>query len=550
MVDLDHRPSAARSTERRAGELGPRELARWSWRQLTSMRTALVLLLLLALAAVPGSVIPQEGVDALEVSQWKADHPDLTPVYERLDLFSVYDSVWFSAIYLLLMVSLVGCIVPRTFVYARAIRALPPVAPRNLSRLPDHTTFRTDASVEEVLDRARVVLGRRRYRLRLGQGDAVSAEKGYLREVGNLLFHVSVIVVLVGFAIGGVFGYQGGVIQVVGGPSFSNTAASYDDFDPGSGFGADDFDPFSFSIQDFEVDWITKGPGYGTARGFSALIGYREGVDGDPQSYDLRVNDPLSIGDTDVFLIGHGYAPRITVRDGEGNVVSSGPVVFLPQDPSFLSFGVVKAPGVLTAPGAQPVQVGLEGVLYPTFGLAESDDPDVPTPVTVFPAPGNPLISMNVWTGDLGLEQPESQSVYLLDTGDATPVEDTDGKQLRLDLRLGETQQLPDGLGSVSFDGLDPWVRVQISQSPGKEIALLGVVLALIGLCGSLFLRPRRVWVRARAQRGEGDDEDRDGQGGTMVEVALLDRSGGADLSEVLDQIVSDLRAGPTKEPR
>ncbi len=539
MTDVQDRPETPAADRRRAGELGPRELARWSWRQLTSMRTALVLLLLLALAAVPGSIIPQEGVDALKVSQWKADPPGLTPVYERLGLFSVYDSAWFSAIYLLLMVSLVGCIIPRTFHYVRAIRAKPPVAPRNLSRLPDHASYTTDASVEEVLDRARVVLGKRRYRLRLGQDDAVSAEKGYLREVGNLLFHLSVIVVLVGFAYGSVFGYQGGVIVLVNGPPFSNTAASYDDFDPGSGFGADDLDPFSFDVDDFDITWLTEGSGAGTAREFKAALRYREGTDGEEKTYDLRVNHPLSIGDTDVFLIGHGYAPVITVRDGQGDIAYSGPTVFLPQDPSFLSFGVVKAPD------AKPGSIGLEGLLYPTFYLADTGS-DVRTPATAFPALGNPLISMSVWTGDLGVDDGVPQSVYLLDTGKATALTKPDGKPLRLDLSLGETAQLPDGLGSVSFDDVQPWVRVQISQSPGKEVALAGVVLALIGLCGSLFLRPRRVWVRAR--RREGDEDD--GEGGTMVEVGLLDRSGGADLSDVLDEIVSDLQGQPHQETR
>ena len=538
MVDLQDRP--APDTARRAGELGPRELGRWGWRQLTSMRTALVLLLLLALAAVPGSVIPQQGVDALAVSQWKSDHPGLTPVYERLGLFSVYDSVWFSAIYLLLMVSLVGCIIPRTFVYLRAIRALPPPAPRNLSRLPDHTSYRTTASPQEVLDRARVVLGSQRYRLRLDQDGAVSAEKGYLREVGNLVFHLSVIVVLVGFAIGSLYGYQGGVIVLRDG-TFANASASYDDLDPGSQFGAEDFDPFSFTVDDFDVTWLTKGSAAGTAREFNAALTYQEGIEGEEKTYDLRVNKPLSIGDTDVFLIGHGYAPVITVRDGQGEIAYRGPTVFLPQDPTFLSFGVVKAPS------AEPDQIGLEGVLYPTFARAEGEDPDVPLPVTVFPALGNPLISMNVWTGDLGLDSGAPQSVYTLDTARATPVEDASGKQVRLDLSIGETEQLPDGLGSVSFDGVQPWVRVQISQSPGKEWALLGVVLALIGLLGSLFLRPRRVWVRARRREGEYDDD----QGGTMVEVALLDRSGGADLSDVLDEIVAELQdATPTREER
>ncbi len=135
-------------------------MLRWAWRQLTSMRTALVLLLLLALAAVPGSVIPQESVDSLGTTRWKEQHPKLTPIYEKLDLFSVFDSAWFSAIYILLMVSLVGCFVPRILVYWRGLRAQPPAAPRHLTRLPDHTTYTTDDEVADHLEHARAVLRR------------------------------------------------------------------------------------------------------------------------------------------------------------------------------------------------------------------------------------------------------------------------------------------------------------------------------------------------------------------------------------------------------
>src|SRR5690606_2507051 len=91
-------------------------LAAWlrnGWRQLTSMRTALVLLFLLALAAIPGSVLPQRGVNPQDVADYYAAHPDLAPVLDRLGGFDVYRSPWFSAIYLLLFVSLVGCVVPR-----------------------------------------------------------------------------------------------------------------------------------------------------------------------------------------------------------------------------------------------------------------------------------------------------------------------------------------------------------------------------------------------------------------------------------------------------
>ena len=130
-TSLSTRPS---EDDRRPGELTFRELLRWVWRQVTSMRTALILLLLLALAAVPGSIIPQEGVDSLKTSNWQADHTTLTPIYERLGLFSVYDSPWFSAIYLLLMLSLVGCILPRLWHYWRGFRAQPPAAGRSPAR--------------------------------------------------------------------------------------------------------------------------------------------------------------------------------------------------------------------------------------------------------------------------------------------------------------------------------------------------------------------------------------------------------------------------------
>lgn len=514
--------------ERRVGELNPRELGRWLWRQLTSMRTALILLLMLALAAVPGSVIPQEGVDSLKTSRWQADHPTLTPIYEKLSLFSVYDSPWFSAIYILLMISLVGCIIPRTFVYLRAIRTPPPTAPRNLTRLPDHASYGSDEGVDEVLQRAREVLRERGYRLRPAQDgdDFVSAERGYLREVGNLVFHLSVVVVLVGFAIGSLFGFRGGAV-IAEGSTFANTISQYDDFEPGSLFSADQMDPFVFSFDTFDVEWQRTNRGV-LARAFNAGLTYTDKPGSDERTYDLRVNHPLSIGDTDVFLIGHGYAPVITVTDGEGNEVYSGPTPFLPQDQSFLSFGVVKSPD------AQPGQIGLEGLFYPTFELVDGN------PLTIYPDDLNPLLSMSVYTGDLGLDVPTSQSVYVLDKANATQVLNDEGQPLRLDLSIGETATLPDGLGTVTFESVQPWTRIQFSQTPGKELTLLGVVLALIGMCGSLFIRPRRVWVRARP----GSDED---GSATMVEVAALDRSGGGDVAPVLEEIVDELRAAPPR---
>ena len=529
--------------DRRTGDLTARELLRWGWRQLTSMRTALVLLLLLALAAIPGSVIPQSGVDSLKTSRWQADHPDLTPVYERLGLFSVYDSAWFAAIYTLLMVSLVGCIIPRSFVYWRALRAQPPAAPRHLSRLPVHTYYATDESPEAVLDRAQAVLKDRGYRVVTGSRDGrfegaaalgpcggapdeawVAAERGYLREAGNLLFHLAVVVVLVGFAVGGLFGYKGGVILVVGN-GFSNNLTQYDDFDPGSLFDADGMEPFSFTVDDFDVEWIEDGPRQGMARGFNAHVTYRETPDGQDHQYDLRVNHPLKIGGTEVFLIGHGYAPVITIRDGTGEVAYSGPTVFLPEDAGFRSFGVVKAPD------AEPAGIGLEGLFFPTYLSIDGN------PVNVMGDLKNPTLSLLAYTGDLGLDDGTAQSFYELDKSKLTKVTEPDGSMFRVDLQEGQSIDLPDGAGSVTFEGVERWNKLQISRTPGMHVTLAGVVLALAGLLLSLFIRPRRVWVRAR----RADD------GSTSVDVGGLDRSTAGDVEAEVSEVVAGLRqlSGP-----
>jgi cytochrome c biogenesis protein len=519
-------------SDRRTGDLTAREFLRWGWRQLTSMRTALVLLLLLALAAIPGSVIPQSGVDSLKTSRWQADHPDLTPVYERLGLFSVYDSAWFAAIYTLLMVSLVGCIIPRLFVYWRALRAQPPPAPRHLSRLPVHTYYATDETPEAVLERARDVLKDRGYRVVTGSRDGrqgalldqrtewVAAERGYLREAGNLLFHLAVVVVLVGFAVGGLFGYKGGVILVVGN-GFSNNLTQYDDFDPGSLFDADGMEPFRFKVDQFDVEWIDDGPRQGMARGFNAHVTYRETPDGQDQQYDLRVNHPLKIGGTEVFLIGHGYAPVITIRDGNGEVAYSGPTVFLPEDAGFRSFGVVKAPD------AEPVGIGLEGLFFPTYLSIDGN------PVNVMGDLKNPTLSLLAYTGDLGLDDGTPQSVYELDKSKLTKVTEPDGSMFRVDLQEGQSIDLPDGAGSVTFEGVERWNKLQISRTPGMHVTLAGVVLALAGLLLSLFIRPRRVWVRAgRAEDGTT----------TTVDVGGLDRSTAGDVEAEVSEVVAGLR--------
>src|SRR6478752_6737559 len=173
-------------------KLGLTGWLRWGWRQLTSMRTALVLLLLLAIAAVPGSIVPQRSADPNGVTQYFADNPDAAPVLDNLSLFDVYSSPWFSAIYILLFVSLIGCVIPRTRHHWKALQARPPRTPARLERLDAHResivelTPETDAvaAATAAIDLAAAQLKKAGYRAeRYDSGTtlSVSAERGYLR---------------------------------------------------------------------------------------------------------------------------------------------------------------------------------------------------------------------------------------------------------------------------------------------------------------------------------------------------------------------------------
>ncbi|MGC4917802.1 MULTISPECIES: cytochrome c biogenesis protein ResB [Streptomyces] len=498
--------------------------ARWCWRQLTSMRVALILLFLLSLASIPGSLMPQRGTDPAKVDQYKADHDILGPIAEKLQLFNVYGSVWFSAIYILLFISLIGCIVPRSWQFVGQLRGRPPAAPRNLTRLPAHTTWRTEAEPEQVLEAARRLLRARRYRTR-AEGEAVACEKGYLREAGNLVFHISLIVMLVAFATGQLWNSEGGKL-VVEGDGFSNTLSQYDDLKSGALFDREKLPPFGFTLKGFDATYERTGPQKGTPRTFRARVSYWEGADGKPRSRTITVNHPLEVGGSKVYLLGHGYAPVVTVKDGQGTIAYQGPVAFLPQDSNVTSLGVIKVPNYRDAKGKKD-QLGFQGVFVPTFGGAGSG-----SMFSQFPALDYPVMALTAYRGDLGLDSGLPQNVYQLDLKNMKQFTDAKGQKFRKMLRPGERMTLPGGAGTLSFDGVKEWATFQVSHRPGNGLALAGALAALMGLSASLFIQRRRIWVKATL----GED------GTTVVEIAGLGRSEWSRLPEEVAAVALALR--------
>jgi cytochrome c biogenesis protein len=488
---IDSAPVDPTITQPKLGVVG---YLRFFWRQLTSMRTALFLLLLLAFAAIPGSLVAQRSSDPNGVIQYKVDHPDLYPVLDSLQVFNTYTSIWFSSIYLLLFVSLIGCIIPRSIHHFRALRARPPKTPARLRRLAGYQSTDVATDAASAIDTARAQLKRLGYRTELyptpatasgGASFSVSAERGYLRETGNLVFHTALVGILVSVAIGGSFGYSGQRV-VVEGQKFVNVLGDYDSFNPGRFFESDVLEPYRISLDKFEATYELKNvDAIGQATDYSAHVTTTTPAGTDSKS-TIKVNEPLAIGGTDVFLLGNGYAPTVVIRDPEGNVVWTDSTPFLPQDAHLTSLGVMKIPDGLSE------QLGLVGFFYPTAAKLPSG-----ALTSGFPELLDPLLTLRAYTGDLGLDAGVPKSVYQLVTDGMTPIAGGDAPTPALELKMGETVDLPNGLGTIELTDVKRFVSLDIHRDPSQVWVLTFAILILAGLFTGLFIPRRRVWVKA-----------------------------------------------------
>lgn len=520
---VDHPPAgpARPGDSVRAPSIGLVGMLRWTWRQLTSMRVALMLLMLLAIVAVPGSLLPQRPQDPAAVGEYLRENPDLGRWLDRLGMFDVFSSVWFSAVYLLLFTSLVGCILPRTRAHLTGLRARPPRTPRRFDRFAVQDETVVGARPEEV-----VAVARRHLRapvvgwflvdddVEASGARTVSAERGRHRETGNILFHLALVGILVSVATGHFLHYRGQAI-VTEGAGFANAVTDYDSFESGPGFDPTSLVPFTMTLDQFTSRFTADA----RARDFEAHVTVTE-PGTEERTESIRVNSPLTLGGAKIYLMGNGYAPDVTVRDTAGELAFAGPVPFLPEDGVYTSRGVIKVPDV-----SMGDQIGLVGYLLPTAELTETGAR------SVHPQPFEPLLVLTVWVGDLGLDDGVPQNVYRLDDSKMTQVRESDGTPVTIFVQPGETVDLPDGLGSLTWEGLPRFAAFDLRHDPSLTGVLVSSIAALVGLALSLFTPRRRLWLRVTV------DGDR-----TVVRAAALARSDDIGLRPELDRLMDAIR--------
>jgi cytochrome c biogenesis protein len=454
------------------------------------MRTALILLLLIALASVAGSLLPQWPNSPERVLRYRADHAFWGTFFDRAGLFDVFGSWWFVLLTTLLFVSLVACLVPRTRALWRALRTAPMQA-REIDSLPRYAEVVVDMAPGAAIGAARRALRRRRYRVALDPArPALAAEKGVAREAGSLAFHWALILLLAGVIYGKGTGFSG-LVAVVEGQTWVDAEANYDGTIRAGRFFDGGFTGVGLRLRDFRSDYRRTGQ----PMDFVSRVDLLRPDGSLDRREAIRVNHPAKVDGLWIYQSSFGWAPVIEVAD-DGEVVASGPVV-MDRDPApegVVEFampwrGVVKLPGA----GAGGLDRAIELELWPdSRALTALLDGGEPQAMLV---EFDPIIRFTVWEGalsDLSTTRLDTRGLLEVSSGIV-------GAGRTADLSGGGVLDAGDaGSGStISFPQLRQYSVFLVSRDAGVPLVLAAAILILVGLLPALYSSRRKVWVRA-----------------------------------------------------
>jgi cytochrome c biogenesis protein len=452
------------------------------WRWLVRMRTALILLGVLAGMTAVATAVPQYPNVPGTVEAWLAgDEGPGTGIAEALRVvgaYDVYGSPAFLALLLALYLSLTACLIPRVRAWVRLVRrSRPPLLRHRPTGLRTAALY-TREPADEVLTRVEHHLRGRRWRTRRADGPGevpqIAAEKGlWTREGGSLLFHLSFYVLLAAVVFGQMLTFEGqrGVIE--GEPGFADTEVSYWTYRPGRWFTGEDHAGWRLDLDRFHVDWVRdpQAAGAGQATHFRSEVTITP-AEGASFAAEVEGNRPLVVDGMKIHQLDWGYAPWIEI-EADGQLVHAAFLTTVAGDD-----GIFR--GAAKAPAAHP-DVGLEIELFPFA----PDGPDGLPRLTGAPWDEAPLIVYHQWRGDLQLGRTQ-QIITELDTD----LLDPSGWGF---LRPGQEVVL-DGV-TVRFVELRRWVGFQVSTRPQVPWLLFGSSLLVLGLIAALYAFRRRLWV-------------------------------------------------------
>ena len=513
------------------------------WRTLRSMRTALVLLFLLAAAAAVGSLLPQIPNSPERVASYRLAHPFFGTLFLRAGFFDVYGSWWFVLILTLLFVSLIACLLPRSRAMIRTIRQRP-IQAREIDAFPQYRELRVAAEPTAAAATARTVLRHHGYRVALAEdGRAVAAEKGALREIGSLVFHWAFLVLLVAVIVGKGTGYVGHA-TIVEGQTWTDAAFNYDGDLRTGRFSSGTHTGIGIKLLDYSDAFRRSG----VPMDFTSKVDLLNPDGSLARADTVTINHPVSFDGVRIFQFGFGWAPVVTITE-EGATIYHGPVVMGQDAQPGDNPLTVPWVGFVKLPTLRP-QVAIKLELYPDSvayfaGLIAG----VPQPMT---QANDPFMRYSVWKGKLldpSLSGLDTRLMRQVATGGI-------GRGWTVDLARGcvtsgaSSSSLPRQLAgtvcpaggatglTMSFPELRQYSRLQISRDTTVPWVLGAAILILAGLVAAMYSSRRKLWVRAEPK-----------DAGSVVRIGGFALQRKDRFEEAFPKIVEDLDAAIAKIP-
>jgi cytochrome c biogenesis protein len=284
------------------------------WDLLTSMRFSLVVTLGMAFLGVLGAMIIQvpagvEG-DATAKLDWLAGvRPRFggwTDILDRLQLFNVFNSIWFRGLTAFLTISLIACMVQRApGLWRTATKPRITVGDGFFAHARERDAIVVHGEAADLAARAVAVLRRHHYRVVTEDDGAINlyADRFRWAPFGSLIGHLAIVLIRAGVIVGSLFGFHDNAFVIAEG----STAV----VPSGEGL--------SLKLISFEDSYYTT---TGAPSDYaSELILYEDGRE--VARHTARVNDPLRYGNLSFFQSFYGPAAQMTVASTDGTVLFS-----------------------------------------------------------------------------------------------------------------------------------------------------------------------------------------------------------------------------------
>ncbi len=166
---------------------------------LSSMRFAIALLVVLAIASMIGTVLKQQEPYPNYVAQFG---PFWAEIFHALGLYNVYSSWWFSAILLFLVVSLSLCLWRNGPLMMAEMRSWKDRVQENSLRAFGHRAdFQGTYACAETAARLQGLIKASGYRYKVKQNDdglLIAAKRGALSKLGYIFAHMAIVVICIG----------------------------------------------------------------------------------------------------------------------------------------------------------------------------------------------------------------------------------------------------------------------------------------------------------------------------------------------------------------